>query len=93
MIDGLVRGTQSAKLPETLAVWRHAGLAETELRQKLRDTCPPSARGDVRGDLELAEKLLLNRAAFTRALALSAPARTLEALQPSGTGEAEAVQH
>ena len=93
IVDGLTRGTQSAKLPETLAVWRHAGLAETDLRHRLRDTCPPSRRSEVKGDLELAEKLLANRTAFARALALSAPTRTLEALQPRGTGEAEAVQH
>lgn len=82
--DGLARGTQSAHLPETLAVWRHAGLDETALRQKLRDTCPPARRSEVSSDMDLAEKLLLNRAAFTRALALSTPGRTLEAYQPRG---------
>lgn len=93
VIDGLMRGTQSTKIPETLAVWRHTGLAETELRNRLRDTCPPARRSESKSDLELAEKLLANRAAFARALALSAPARTLEALQPRGSGESEAVQH
>ncbi|MDO8607153.1 MAG: S41 family peptidase [Phaeospirillum sp.] len=94
IIDGLTRATPPSKLPETLAVWRHAGLAETELRHRLRDTCPPARRTDAAGDLELAEKLLNNRAAFTRALSLSTPpARTLEALQPHGGANAEAVQH
>lgn len=81
VIDGLTRGTLADKLPETLAVWRHAGFEETALRARLRDTCPPSRRSEVKADLELAEKLLLNRAAHARAQALSAPARTLEALQ------------
>ncbi|TAN61652.1 MAG: S41 family peptidase, partial [Magnetospirillum sp.] len=93
IIDGLSRGTLAARLPETLAVWRHTGLAETELRHRLRDTCPPSRRSEAKSDLELAEKLLANRAAFTRALSLSAPSRTLEALQPRPTGDAETGQH
>jgi len=93
VIDGLMRGTPSSKLPETLAVWRHAGLEETELRHQLRENCPPSRRNEAKGDLELAEKLLNNHTAFVRALSLSAQPRTLEALQPRGSGESEATQH
>ena len=78
----MLRGSLPVKLPETLAVWRHAGLEETGLRQRLRDTCPPARRSESKIDLELAEKLLLNRTAHARALALSTPGRTLEAFQP-----------
>ena len=93
ILDGLVRGTQAAKLPETLAVWRHAGFEETELRHRLRESCPPSRRSEDKGDMELAEKLLSNRGAFSRALALSAAPRTLEAFQTRDGGEGEARQH
>ncbi|RAU21752.1 S41 family peptidase [Paramagnetospirillum kuznetsovii] len=92
VIDGLLRGTQSAKLPETLAVWRQSGFDETALRIRLRDTCPPARRSEAKADLELAEKLLLNRAAFARALALSTPPRTLEARQ-SRPPDYDAGQH
>ena len=93
ILDGLVRGTQSAKLPETLAVWRQASFDEVELRHRLRESCPPSRRSEAKEDMELAEKLLNNRSAFSRALALSAPPRTLEAVQPRGGAEGEARQH
>ncbi|MBV5324034.1 MAG: hypothetical protein J0626_01530, partial [Rhodospirillaceae bacterium] len=92
-LDVSTKLVQNIKLAETLAVWRHAGLEETELRHRLRDTCPPSRRSETKSDLELAEKLLNNRVAFGRALTLSAAPRTLEALQPRGTGEGEARQH
>ena len=93
ILDGLIRGTQSPKLPETLAVWRHTGFEETELRHRLRESCPPSRRSEDKGDMELAEKLLSNRSAFSHALALSSAPRTLETLQPRGGGEGEARQH
>ncbi len=94
MIDSLARGgTPTTKVAETLAVWRHAGLEESELRYKLRETCPPARRTDAKADLQLAEKLLSNRAVFARALSLSAPSRTLEALQTHPGTEGEQGQH
>lgn len=89
---GLAGGTWPLRLPETLAVWRSAGPAETDLRLRLRNGCPPSRRIDIKADMDLAERLLLDGAAHARALALSTPPRTLEARRP-GSGEAEAAQH
>jgi carboxyl-terminal processing protease len=82
IIDAMMKGGGStAKIPETLAVWRHAGFDEIGLRHRLRDICPPQRRTDAKSDMELAEKLLANRAAFARALSLSATPRSAEALQ------------
>lgn len=93
LLDGLTRPAQAHKLTETLAVWRRAGLEESELRQKLRDTCPPTRRSEIHSDLELAEKLLANRALYARAISLSSPSRTLQAEQPRQGAEAQQGQH
>jgi carboxyl-terminal processing protease len=82
VLDGLTRGTWAPRLPETLAVWRNTGMAEAELRLKLRGSCPPTRRAEITADMDLAERLLLDRAAHARALALASPARTLEARRP-----------
>ncbi|WP_173984774.1 S41 family peptidase [Magnetospirillum sp. SS-4] len=86
ILDGLARGKWSPTLPETLAVWRSAGLGETDLRLRLRGGCPPARRADARADMDLAERLLLNGAAHARALSMSTPPRMLEARRPGIAG-------
>lgn len=81
LVEAAGRGALPGKPAETLAVWRGTGIADTELRHRLRDTCPPARRSDEKLEVEVAERLLANRAAYARALAASAPARGLEALQ------------
>jgi carboxyl-terminal processing protease len=81
LVEAAGRGALPGKPAETLAVWRGTGIDDTELRHRLRDTCPPARRSDDKLDLEVADRLLANRAAYVRALAASAPARGLEALQ------------
>jgi len=61
-----------ARVARTLAVWRQAGLGETDLRARLRDLCPPARRGDAAEDMALALRLLADPAAYTRALAAEA---------------------
>ena len=93
VIDGLTRPPQAAKLAETLALWRRTGIDDVELRQKLRDTCPPSKHAESKLDREVAERLLANRAAYARAAALSAAGRGLEAREPRAGAEPEQGQH
>ncbi len=81
LVEAAGRGVLPGKPTETLAVWRGTGIDDTELRYRLRDTCPPSRRGDGKLEMDLADRLLGNRAAYARALAASAPTRGLEALQ------------
>lgn len=81
MVEGIGRGVLPGKPAETLAVWRGTGIGDTELRHRLRDTCAPARLGDNKLEMELADRLLSNRAAYARALAASAPTRGLEALQ------------
>ncbi|CAA7626727.1 C-terminal processing peptidase [Candidatus Terasakiella magnetica] len=81
VIEGLMHPAKPSKIPETLAVWRGAGLEEIALRHKLRESCPPTRRTESKVEMNVAVALLGNRAAYGRALTLSAPVRSLEALQ------------
>lgn len=67
--DAKAGGALTAELSE----WRAAKLDELERRKRLRAICPGSKHGEVALDLILAERLLGDRAAYGRALALSAP--------------------
>lgn len=80
LVEAAAKGRLPGKPAETLAVWRGSGIADTELRGRLRDTCPPARLGARRLEDEVADRLLSNHAAYGRALAASAPTRTLEAL-------------
>jgi len=66
------RGNDPARLARTLAVWRQAGLEETDLRRRLRDLCPPARRSDAAEDMTLALRLLADPPAFSRLLAAEA---------------------
>jgi carboxyl-terminal processing protease len=81
LIEGLGRGVMPGKPAETLAVWRGTGIHDIDLRHRLRETCPPARRPDNAQDMDMADRLLSNRAAYARALGASAPIRGLEALQ------------
>lgn len=81
MVEAAAKGILQGNPAETLAVWRSTTIADTALRHRLRDTCPPQKRGDSTLDMEVADRLLTNRAAFSRALAASVPPRGLEALR------------
>ncbi|MGE5504781.1 MAG: S41 family peptidase [Actinomycetota bacterium] len=88
VLDGLVHASY-APVASELARWRHASLEETDLRKRLRTTCPSSAHASDHVDMEVAERLLADRTAYGRALALSIPGAPPE---PAQAQEAPAVQ-
>ncbi|MGE5514778.1 MAG: S41 family peptidase [Bacteroidota bacterium] len=73
LMDGVVHASLPAPVTANLSLWRHARLDETDLRKQLRATCPSAKHGDAKQDMELAESLLQDQAAYHTALSLSAP--------------------
>ncbi|MEO5374305.1 MAG: S41 family peptidase [Alphaproteobacteria bacterium] len=55
--------------PAVVARWRTTPVQDKEARERLREACPPARHDDAAIDLEVARRLLDDRALHTRALA------------------------
>ncbi len=75
VLNALEQSPMGSQAPITtnLTLWRHAALDDTDLRTKLRATCPAAAHPDSRMEMEVAERLLGDRIRYFQALALSSP--------------------
>jgi len=74
--DPLARPEAQVRLAQTLARWRAVPLGDAAGRQRLRDGCLPApapvAAAGTAAEVALAERLLLDRAAYDRGIAASA---------------------
>lgn len=93
MMGTLVSADLNAPVTANLVLWRHARLEETDLRHQLRATCPAAKHGDSRVEMDLAEALLKDRAAYVNALALSSPAAAPAAAQAQPAVFVKQVEH
>ncbi|MDA8230521.1 MAG: S41 family peptidase [Magnetospirillum sp.] len=73
LLNRVVHASNPAPVTAELAEWRSARLDDTDLRGRLRSTCPSAKHADAKADTVLAEKLLAEPGAYAHALAMSAP--------------------
>lgn len=75
-----------------LAMWRSAGVDQTDLRKQLRATCPSEKHGDDPDESRLAEDLLQDKQLYARVLSLSVPSLTEPGRGAQLGGKADTVQ-
>jgi carboxyl-terminal processing protease len=74
-VGALVRAIEtSSVLTSELTVWRSSGIDQTDLRTRLRATCPSEKHGDDAAESRLAEDLLQDRSLYSQLLSISSPA-------------------
>lgn len=82
-----------ASTSENLALWRHAKLEETDLRQQLRSTCPSARHDGQTNDNAMAYRILGDHSLYTQMLRVSSPFAITAPSQPAPVWTPQQVQH
>lgn len=90
---GLMPAVMPASASENLALWRHAKLEETDLRKRLRSTCPSARHADQTHDNAVAQRILGDRDIYSRMLSVSSPFAAPAAAQSLPLSAPQQVQH
>lgn len=93
LADGVIHASLPAPVTANLSMWRHAKLEETDLRKQLRATCPSAKHGDLKLDMETAQRLLRDSGLYSRALQLSSPAAAATSASVPQPPALQQVQH
>lgn len=95
--NGVALGATPALLPasasENLALWRHAKLEETDLRRRLRSTCPSARHADQVHDNAVALRILGDHTIYSRMLSASSPFTVPAAVRSAPISTPQQVQH